>query len=129
MTYSAAPWQRDDDSLEEAQANKYRRLAGAVLALRPNDRVLEIGCGWGGFASLAAREFGVQVHAVTISREQHDYVAARIQREGLGERVQVELRDYRDLGGRYDAIASIEMIEAVGEKYWPVYLARKSTRL
>jgi cyclopropane-fatty-acyl-phospholipid synthase len=121
MTYSAALWQHGDETLEQAQDNKYRRLAGTVLRLQPDQTVLEIGCGWGGFASLAAREFGARVHAVTISRAQHDYTAARIQREGLNDRVRVELRDYRDLAGRYDAVASIEMIEAVGEQYWPVY--------
>lgn len=129
MTYSAALWCDGAESLEQAQTEKYRRLAGEVLQLKPGQRVLEIGCGWGGFASLAAREFGVQVHAVTISQEQHDYARARIQREGLGERVQIELRDYRDLTERYDAIASIEMIEAVGEKYWPRYFTQLRDRL
>ncbi|QDO99031.1 class I SAM-dependent methyltransferase [Ferrovibrio terrae] len=129
MTYSAALWRDEQQTLEQAQTEKYRRLAGEVLRLRPGQRVLEIGCGWGGFASLAAREFGAQVHAVTISREQHDYAQARIQREGLSEQVQIELRDYRDLTRRYDAIASIEMIEAVGEKYWPRYFTQLRERL
>ncbi len=129
MTYSAALWRAPDQTLEQAQTEKYRRLAGEVLHLQPGQRVLEIGCGWGGFACLAAREFGAQVHAVTISREQHDYAQARVQREGLGERVQIELRDYRDLSERYDAIASIEMIEAVGEKYWPRYFSQLHDRL
>jgi cyclopropane-fatty-acyl-phospholipid synthase len=129
MTYSAALWRDEQQTLEQAQTEKYRRLAGEVLQLRPGQRVLEIGCGWGGFACLAAREFGAQVHAVTISREQHDYAQARVQREGLGERVQIELRDYRDLTERYDAIASIEMIEAVGEKYWPRYFTQLRDRL
>jgi cyclopropane-fatty-acyl-phospholipid synthase len=129
MTYSSALWRRDDETLEQAQLNKYRRLAGETLGLKPDQRVLEIGCGWGGFASLAAKEFGVQVHAVTISREQHDYALARVQREGLGDRVSIELRDYRDLAGQYDAVASIEMIEAVGEKYWPRYFGQLRDRL
>lgn len=129
MTYSAALWRTADQTLEQAQLEKYRRLAGEVLQLKPGQLVLEIGCGWGGFASLAAREFGAQVHAVTISREQHDYARARIQAAGLGERVQIELRDYRDLAGHYDAIASIEMIEAVGEKYWPRYFTQLRERL
>lgn len=129
MTYSAALWRNAEQSLEQAQLDKYRRLAGEVLQLKPGQHVLEIGCGWGGFACLAAREFGAQVHAVTISREQHDYARARVQREGLSERVHIELRDYRDLDGRYDAIASIEMIEAVGEKYWPRYFAQLRDRL
>lgn len=125
MTYSAGLWQRGDESLETAQTNKYRRLARDVLKLSPGQSVLEIGCGWGGFAEVAAREFGARVHAVTISREQYDYTCRRMQEAGLNEQVKVELRDYRDLDGqRYDAIASIEMIEAVGEKYWPVYFRR-----
>src|SRR5690606_38141312 len=111
MTYSAALWRNADDDLETAQRNKYLRLAGDILRLRPGQRLLEIGCGWGGFACLAAREFGVDVHAVTISREQHDYACRRVQRDGLSDRVTVELRDYRDLTEQYDAIASIEMIE------------------
>lgn len=129
MTYSSALWQRGDETLEEAQFNKYRRLAGETLRLQPGQRVLEIGCGWGGFACVAAREFGAKVHAVTISREQHDYAQARIQRAGLSEQVSIELRDYRDLAGQYDAIASIEMIEAVGEKYWPAYFNQLRDRL
>ncbi len=129
MTYSAALWRDEHQTLEQAQTEKYRRLAGEVLQLRPGQRILEIGCGWGGFACLAARDFGAQVHAVTISREQHDYAKARVQREGLSDRVQIELRDYRDLTERYDAIASIEMIEAVGEKYWPRYFTQLHDRL
>jgi cyclopropane-fatty-acyl-phospholipid synthase len=133
MTYSAALWPGSDKggdaTLEQAQIEKYRRLAGEVLQIRPDQHVLEIGCGWGGFACLAAREFGARVHAVTISREQHDFAQARVQQAGLGERVTVELRDYRDLAGRYDAIASIEMIEAVGEKYWPRYFTQLRDRL
>lgn len=129
MTYSSALWREADEDIETAQMNKYRRLAGDVLQLRPGQRVLEIGCGWGSFAGLAAREYGVQVHAVTISREQHDHTRRRIQEQGLNDRVSVELRDYRDLTGQYDAIASIEMIEAVGEKYWPVYFGQLRDRL
>ncbi|MCW0233494.1 MAG: cyclopropane-fatty-acyl-phospholipid synthase family protein [Ferrovibrio sp.] len=129
MTYSAAIWRDTNETLEQAQLNKYRRLAGDVLRIRPDQRVLEIGCGWGGFACLAAREFGARVHAITISREQHDYAQRRVQQAGLTDRVQIELRDYRDLTGQYDAVASIEMIEAVGEKYWPRYFGQLRDRL
>lgn len=129
MTYSAALWRAPDESLEQAQLNKYRRLASETLHLKPEQKVLEIGCGWGGFACLAAKEYGARVHAVTISKEQHDYAQARVQREGLADRVEIELRDYRDLTGQYDAVASIEMIEAVGEKYWPLYFRQLSDRL
>ncbi|KMZ13484.1 S-adenosyl-L-methionine dependent methyltransferase [Candidatus Burkholderia humilis] len=83
-------------------------------------RVLEIGCGWGGFARHAAR-IGIHVHGVTISRAQYDYAAERAQREGLSDRIEIELRDYRDVHGQYDAIVSIEMFEAVGEAFWPRY--------
>ena len=128
MTYSAGIWRSGEESLEQAQTNKYRRLAGEVLRIAPGQRVLEIGCGWGGFACLAAQEFGARVHAITISREQHDYAQRRVQQAGLGEQVTIELRDYRDLTGQYDAVASIEMIEAVGEKYWPRYFGQLRDR-
>ncbi len=85
-------------------------------------RVLEIGCGWGGFACHAVR-LGIHVHAVTISRAQHAFVVDRIAREKLDAFAHVELRDYRDLRGQYDAIVSIEMFEAVGEPFWPRYFA------
>lgn len=129
MTYSSALWQHADEGLETAQLNKYRRLAGDVLQIEPGQRLLEIGCGWGGFACLAAKEYGAKVHAVTISREQHEYASRRVQQQGLADRVTVDLCDYRDLKGQYDAIASIEMIEAVGEKYWPVYFGQLRDRL
>lgn len=129
MTYSAGVYTRPGLSLEEAQAEKYRRLAGEVLRLSPGEKVLEVGCGWGGFACLAVKEFDVSVHAITISREQHDYARRRVFEAGLADRVQVELRDYRDTEGQYDAIASIEMIEAVGEKYWPTYFSMLHDRL
>jgi cyclopropane-fatty-acyl-phospholipid synthase len=129
MTYSAAIWREGSETLEQAQLNKYRRLAGDVLQIKPDQRVLEIGCGWGSFACLAAQEFGARVHAVTISREQHDHAQRRVQQAGLNDRVSIELRDYRDLDGQYDAVASIEMIEAVGEKYWPLYFRQLRDRL
>jgi len=123
MTYSSAVFQRDGETLETGQHNKYRRLLD-ISGAKEGDRVLEIGCGWGGFASLAARERGVNVTAVTISKEQHDYAAQRVYQEGLAEKIDVQLRDYRDLSEKYDHIASIEMFEAVGEKYWPAYFTK-----
>lgn len=129
MTYSSAIYTAPDQTLEAAQAEKYRRLAGDVLRLSPGEKVLEVGCGWGGFACFAAREFGANVHAITISREQHDYARRRVFEAGLADKVQIELRDYRDIGGQYDAIASIEMIEAVGEAYWPTYFGMLHDRL
>ncbi len=129
MTYSSAVYSHEGQALDAAQTAKYRRLAGEVLQLLPGQRVLEVGCGWGGFAEVAARDFGVRVHGITISREQHDYASRRIFEAGLADRVQIELRDYRDSQGQYDAIASIEMIEAVGEKYWPDYFSMLRQRL
>ena len=119
-TYSSAWFDGDAQlSLEAAQARKYQRIVD-TLGLRPGMRVLEIGCGWGGFAQHAARR-GIQVHGVTISAAQQGFAAARMESEGLGELATIELRDYRDLNGQYDAIVSIEMFEAVGEAFWPGY--------
>jgi cyclopropane-fatty-acyl-phospholipid synthase len=128
MTYSAARFATQDQSLEEAQRHKYATLA-QNLRLGPQDHVLEIGCGWGGFAAFAAGEIGARVTAVTISRQQHAYAAARIQQAGLGERVDVQLKDYRDLEGSYSCIASIEMFEAVGERYWPLFFSKVREQL
>jgi cyclopropane-fatty-acyl-phospholipid synthase len=128
MTYSSAVFERPGESLETAQDNKYRRMA-ELAGIGPNDRVLEVGCGWGGFCSWAAREIGCQVTAVTISPAQHDFAARRLQAEGLAGQVDLRLQDYRDLEGSFDRIVSIEMLEAVGEKYWPRYFAMLRDRL
>ena len=120
MTYSSALFTRTNLSLADAQNEKYRRIA-RILDLRPDDRVLEIGCGWGGFAEYAAREIGCHITGVTLSNEQANYARERLMREGLGERADIRLQDYRDLQGVYDKIVSIEMFEAVGEEYWPLY--------
>ena len=128
MTYSSAVFERPGESLAAAQDNKYRRMA-ALAGIGPNDRVLEVGCGWGGFCSWAAREIGCRVTAITISPAQHDFAARRLQAEGLAERVDLRLQDYRDLEGGFDRIVSIEMLEAVGEKYWPRYFAMLRDRL
>jgi cyclopropane-fatty-acyl-phospholipid synthase len=95
-----------------------------MMDLAPEQRVLEIGCGWGGFAEVAAKEFGARVTAITVSREQLDFARRRIQREGLAERVEARFVDYRDVEGRFDRVASIEMFEAVGERHWPVYFGK-----
>src|SRR5579885_75070 len=118
MTYSAALFASGDEPLEAAQQRKYQAVA-SLLALAPGQSVLEIGCGWGGFAELAARGHGCRVTGITLSREQRDYAQER-----LGTAAEIRLQDYRDVAGRFDRIASIEMIEAVGEKQWPVYFAR-----
>ncbi len=123
MTYSAALYDGPGDTLEQAQQRKYARLAG-LAGITAGSRALEIGCGWGGFLEHAAGTLGADVSGVSISREQCDYAAGRLARAGLGERARVAFRDYRDLGGQYDHIVSIEMFEAVGEAYWDTY-ARK----
>ena len=123
MTYSAARYQQPGQSLEAAQANKYRTLAQA-MDLRAGHHVLEIGCGWGGFAEYAARELGAKVTAITISQEQFDFARERMARQGLSDRVDVRLIDYRDIEGQFDRVASIEMFEAVGERYWPAYFEK-----
>jgi cyclopropane-fatty-acyl-phospholipid synthase len=128
MTYSAAIFERPGESLIEAQANKYRRMA-ELAGIGPDNHVLEVGCGWGGFCFWAAREIGCRITATTISRAQFDYASQRLQAEGLSERVDLRLQDYRDLDGRFDSIVSIEMLEAVGEKYWPRYFAMLGDRL
>jgi cyclopropane-fatty-acyl-phospholipid synthase len=120
MTYSAALYANDGETLQQAQVNKYRALAKAI-DLQPGQSVLEIGCGWGGFAEYAAAEFGATVTAATISRDQHDFARRRMADAGLSERVDVRLIDYRDLAGTYDRVVSIEMFEAVGEAYWATY--------
>ncbi|MBT8456473.1 MAG: cyclopropane-fatty-acyl-phospholipid synthase family protein [Alphaproteobacteria bacterium] len=120
MTYSSAFFQSGQESLEKAQEQKYASMIDQMGA-QPGDHVLEIGCGWGGFAEYAAGQRGLKVTGLTISQEQHDFAVERIARQGLSDRVEIKLQDYRDEKGTYDGIASIEMFEAVGEKYWPVY--------
>ncbi|MBM3506748.1 MAG: class I SAM-dependent methyltransferase [Alphaproteobacteria bacterium] len=122
MTYSSGIYPAKDATLEAAQEEKYRRMLD-LLEATPGQRVLEIGCGWGGFACFAARR-GIRVTGVTLSREQLDWASARVRAEGLDDRVDLRLADYRELTGRFDHIVSIEMIEAVGEAYWPQYFGR-----
>jgi cyclopropane-fatty-acyl-phospholipid synthase len=121
MTYSSALFADGDNSLEAAQRRKYRNLLDMIGA-QPGDHILEIGCGWGGFAETAAIERGCKVTGITLSQEQLNFARQRIQQAGLADRVSFELRDYRDVAGRYDKIASIEMFEAVGEKFWQPYM-------
>jgi cyclopropane-fatty-acyl-phospholipid synthase len=128
MTYSSALYEDDTPDLTAAQNNKYRRLAEAI-DLRPGQKVLEIGCGWGGFAEFAAKTFNAKVVGLTISKEQRDFAQKRIQAAGLSDKVEIKLQDYRDERDRYDRIASIEMIEAVGEEFWPKYFSQVSDRL
>lgn len=120
MTYSSALFKTGQEDLEAGQFQKYEAICQSIGAPE-GGHVLEIGCGWGGFAEHAAKHHGWRVTGLTISREQHDFAKARLQREGLADKVDIVIRDYRDERGRYDGIASIEMFEAVGEKYWSTY--------
>lgn len=123
MTYSSARFAAPDQPLEAAQTEKYAALARRI-DLKPGGHVLEIGCGWGGFAEFAARDIGARVTGVTISPAQHDFARKRLFDQGLAERADIRLMDYRDIQGRFDAVASIEMFEAVGEAYWPTYFRK-----
>jgi len=128
MTYSSAVFERAKESIHTAQNNKYQRIA-ELADIKPTDHVLEIGCGWGGFCSWVVRHVGCRVTAITISRAQFEYAARRLQAEGLAEHVDLRLQDYRDVDGTFDKIVSIEMLEAVGERYWPRYFATLRDRL
>ena len=128
MTYSSALFETGQEPLEKAQEAKYASLIDQMGA-RAGDHILEIGCGWGGFAEYAARERGLRVTGLTISQEQLNYARERIDKAGLSGQVELKLQDYRDERGHYDGIASIEMFEAVGEKYWPVYFDTLRERL
>ena len=124
MTYSSARYDRTScGDLAEAQLEKYRTLARHI-DLKPGEHVLEIGCGWGGFAEVAVKEFGARVTGLTLSDEQLAFANERMRREGIADRVDLRLQDYRDVQGPFDKVASIEMFEAVGEKYWPAYFAK-----
>lgn len=127
MMYSAALFERADDSLEQAQLNKLEQIC-AKLELKPDDHLLEIGTGWGSMALYAAINHGCRVTTTTLSREQFAYTQARIDEEGLQDRVTLLLKDYRDLDGQFDKLVSIEMIEAVGHSFLPTYF-RQCARL
>ena len=123
LMYSSALYARDGDTLEIASTRKLERIC-AKLGLCANDRVVEIGSGWGGFAIHAARRYGCHVTTTTISREQYELAQARVREAGLEGRVAVLLRDYRDLDGRFDKLVSIEMIEAIGHQYLDDYFGK-----
>lgn len=117
MTYSCALFDGSRTDLSQAQRAKWDRLLD-LLGLRPGQRLLEIGCGWGGFAIHAAKTRGLRVTGITISDEQHAWAARRVREEGVADLVEIRLQDYRDVRGSFDGVASIEMFEAVGERYW-----------
>lgn len=120
MTYSSAMFEKQTDDLFKAQINKYSNLA-KITNIRNKDKVLEIGCGWGGFSSYLAKNFSADVTAITISKKQYEKVKEKVFKDKLADKVKVQLIDYREIKGQYDKIVSIEMFEAVGERYWSKY--------
>jgi len=120
LTYSSAIFDEKNKDLSDAQNNKYQKL---INLIRPNngDKILEIGCGWGGFAEYLGKKYDVKLDCITISKKQFEYAKERIHRCGLNEKVNIEIKDYRDLKDKYNSIASIEMIEAVGQNYLESY--------
>jgi cyclopropane-fatty-acyl-phospholipid synthase len=128
MTYSSALFEAGAASLEAAQQAKRSRLLD-VIDPKPGAHILEIGCGWGAFAIHAARERDCRVTAITISQEQHDLALKRVAEAGVTDQVEIRMQDYRDVPGRFDHIASIEMFEAVGEQYWPGFFESVRDRL
>ena len=120
MTYSAAIFKHMDESLEQAQKNKYQRIIDTINP-KSTDHILEVGCGWGGFATMAALQTGCKVTCLTLSQEQYQYATDLVRKMGLDTQVSIKICDYRDELGTYDHIVSIEMVEAVGEEYWEQY--------
>ena len=123
MTYSSARFTHAGQTLQAAQREKYAALAW-TMDLRRGHSVLEIGCGWGGFAEFAAKEVGARITGITISREQYEFARQRMFNAGLADRADIQFIDYRDVQGRFDRVASIEMFEAVGMEYWPGYFGK-----
>lgn len=128
MTYSSAIFASEEQDLEEAQHAKYRRVA-EIAGIKEGESVLEIGCGWGGFAETAAKDFKAELYGITLSQEQLKYAMERLRRQGLDNRATLHFEDYRDTKGEFDHVASIEMIEAVGEEHWPSYFKTVHDRL
>ena len=120
LTYSSAIFENKMYNLEEAQINKYKKLTN-LLKPKNGDKVLEIGCGWGGFAEYIGKNFDVKLDCITISKKQYEYASERIHKNNLNEKVKIKMMDYRDVQNKYNSIASIEMIEAVGENYLKNY--------
>ena len=120
LTYSSAIFDKKENSLESAQMNKYKKLI-SLINPKPGDKILEIGCGWGGFAEFVGKNHDIKMDCITISQKQFEYAKKRIFENGLNEKIQIKLKDYRDVKEKYNSIASIEMIEAVGKNYLPSY--------
>jgi cyclopropane-fatty-acyl-phospholipid synthase len=128
MMYSCAYYPGPDSRLDEAAVAKLDRIC-RKLELKPEDQLLEIGTGWGGFAIHAAKHYGCRVTTTTISRQQYELARKRIRREGLEDRITLLFEDYRDLAGQYDKVVSIEMIEAIGHQYLDTYFEKCSSLL
>jgi cyclopropane-fatty-acyl-phospholipid synthase len=123
MTYSSALFSDKNQPLEEAQENKYDSLC-QLMKINEKDHVLEIGCGWGGFAVFAAKKYGCKITGITISKEQYEFAKKRIKKVGLENQIEILMKDYRDLEGKFDKVVSIEMIEAVGHRYFKSYFGK-----
>ena len=120
LTYSSAIFEEKNQDLSDAQNNKYQKLINLIKP-KNGDKVLEIGCGWGGFAEYLGKKYDIKLDCITISQKQYEYTKERIHKCGLNEKVNIEIKDYRDLKDKYNSIASIEMIEAVGQNYLQSY--------
>ena len=120
LTYSSAIFEEKNQDLSDAQNNKYQKLINLIKP-KNGDKVLEIGCGWGGFAEYLGKKYDIKLDCITISKKQYEYAKERIHNCGLNEKVNIQIKDYRDLKDKYDSIASIEMIEAVGQNYLQSY--------
>ncbi len=120
LTYSSAIFENGKNNLEDAQINKYKKLSNLIKP-NPGDKMLEIGCGWGGYAEYIGKNYDVKLDSITISKKQFEYAKNRIFRHGLNEKINIKMMDYRDIKSKYNSIASIEMIEAVGQNYLKSY--------
>ena len=123
LTYSSAIFDKQRDDLESAQINKYRKLSDLVKP-KPGDKMLEIGCGWGGYAEYIGKNYDVKLDCITISKKQYNFAKERIFKNGLNEKINIQMLDYRDVKSKYNSIASIEMIEAVGQNYLKGYFKK-----
>ena len=128
LTYSSAIFEEENSNLELAQMNKYKKLL-SLINPKPGDKILEIGCGWGGFAEFVGKNYDIKMDCITISQKQFDYASKRIFKNGLNEKIKIKLKDYRDVEAKYNSIASIEMIEAVGKNYLSSYFNTIKTNL
>ena len=123
MTYSSAIFSNQNESLEEAQIRKYSKLAN-LTSIKKGDKILEIGCGWGGLSQFLAKNYDCDITAITISKEQFNYATERINKAKLNKKVKIIYCDYRNIKGKFDKILSIEMFEAVGKDYWNTFFKK-----